>query len=208
MPPHSATARVLVAVDLSLETDGALRCAEELRASRPVAIDVYYLWSGDEARHTDAADRAIAAVAGFARTAGAWDRLDRINALERRGLLEVPGWLTRACHGGSSLTGIAAREGYDVVVVGLERPPLSSHRFDLHRRQARAVVPLIPMLLALVLALASVACADGTDDRPRSARSPYNESTRPVGNDDVHGGSDMPGKGRGGEHDRHSILHK
>ena len=135
MPPSNAAARIFVAVDLSSETDGALRCAEDLRASRPVVIDVYYLWAEDHAPVVDAADRAIAAVASFARTAGAWDRLDRLNALVRRGMLEVPGWLTRACCGGSSLAGIAAREGYDIVVMGLASAPKSSHRFELHRLQ-------------------------------------------------------------------------
>ena len=205
MPSSNATARVLVAVDLSAETDRALCCAEELRASRPAAIDVYYLWSGDDAQLADAGDRAIAAVATFARTAGAWDRLDRIDALERQGVLEVPGWLTRACLGGSPLAGIAAREGYDIVVIGLERPPQRSHRFDLHRLGSRAV---LHALLALALAATALGCADGTSSLPRSTRSPYNDSARAVGNDDVHGGSDMPGKGRAGEHDRHSMVHK
>jgi len=133
-PPGPA--RVLVAVDLSPETEEALRCAEQLLGSRPATIDVYYLWSDDEAPLEDVADRAIAAVASFSRTAGAWDRLDRLSALESRGVLEVTGWLTRACQGGGSLAGIAAQEGYDIVVVGLARPPLASHRFDLHRLPA------------------------------------------------------------------------
>ncbi|HEY3815587.1 MAG TPA: universal stress protein [Polyangiaceae bacterium] len=133
--PHAA-ARVLVAVDLSPETEGALRCAEELCGERPTAIDVYYLWSSDGSPQVGDADRAIAAVSSFSRTLGAWDRLDRLDALERRGVVEVKGWLTRACTGGSSLARIAAREGYDVVVVGLAQAPMQWHRFDLHRLPA------------------------------------------------------------------------
>jgi hypothetical protein len=136
MSPPSASARVLVAVDLSSETDDALRCAEELRATRPAAIDVFYLWSDGSATLADAADRARAAIVSFARTFGAWDRLDRLNRLERRGVIRVPGWLTRTCHGGSSLAEIAGREGYDLVVVGLAQPPHRLHRFDLHRNDA------------------------------------------------------------------------
>jgi hypothetical protein len=208
MPIPSAIARVLVAVDLSSETDEALRCAEELRTSRPVAIDVYYLWAGDEGPLPDDADRAISAVAGFGRTAGAWDRLDRIDALERQGVVEVPGWLTRAYRGGSSLAGLAAREGYDLVVVGLDSAPQPSHRFELHRPVSRGLIPRMMLGFALALALASVACTDESTARARSARSPFNDSARPVGNDDVHGGSDMPGKVRGSEHERHPMVHK
>jgi nucleotide-binding universal stress UspA family protein len=136
-PAPSTSARVLVAVDLSSETENALRCAEELRVTRPAAIDVFYLWSEGSTTLADAADRARAAIVSFARTCGAWDRLDRLDLLERRGVIRVPGWLTRTCHGGSSLTEIAGREGYDLVVVGLAQPPQRSHRFDLHRNEPR-----------------------------------------------------------------------
>jgi hypothetical protein len=132
----SPVARVLVAVDLSRETEVALGCAEELLATRPASIDVFYLWSDDPGPVDEAGDRAIAAVIAFARVAGAWDRLDRLSALEQRGILRVAGWLTRTVHGGSSLSGLAAREGYDVVVVGLEPRPQASHRFELHRLPA------------------------------------------------------------------------
>lgn len=138
MLPQTFVARVLVAIDLSPETDEALACAEELRASRPTAIDVYYLWPDDGGPYLDAADRTIAAAASFALKSGAWDRLDRLGALERRGVLAVQGWLTRACRGGRSLTALAAREGYHMVVVGLERPPQATHLFELHRLEVPA----------------------------------------------------------------------
>ena len=137
MRSHQDVARVLVAVDLSGETSRALRCAEGLRATRPAVIEVYYLWSDGAAPQGDAADDAYAAIASYARTAGAWDCMDHLNGLARRGVLAVSGWLTRACRGGSSLAGLAARQGYDIVVVGLAQPPQPSHRFDLHRLAER-----------------------------------------------------------------------
>lgn len=56
----------------------------------------------------------------------------------------------------------------------------------------------------------TLSCVDGasTGGGSRLTRSRLSDSAHPAGADDVHGGSDMPGKGRGGEHDRHSMVHK
>ena len=70
---------------------------------------------------------------------------------------------------------------------------------------------VLKALLTVMLASASLACVDETTVEPRSTRSPYNESSRSVGTDSPRGGSDMPGKGRGGEHhsmERHPTFRK
>jgi hypothetical protein len=132
MPSHPSAARALLAVDLSPQTDEALRWGEQLHASRNVVIDVFYVWSESPSPPVDEADRTRAAIARLARFDGAWDRLDRLNALERRGVVQVAGWLTRASDTGSSLLELGNREGYALVVVGLAKAPQPSHRFELH----------------------------------------------------------------------------
>jgi len=70
---------------------------------------------------------------------------------------------------------------------------------------------VLEAVLAVALASASVACVDETDPEARSARTHSNDSRvtgTSSGADSTRGGIDMPGKGRGGEHDRHSMIHK
>ncbi|HEY5243643.1 MAG TPA: hypothetical protein VIJ22_19315 [Polyangiaceae bacterium] len=74
-----------------------------------------------------------------------------------------------------------------------------------------ATATTVLMVLVVALASASVACVDETDPEARSARSHLNDSRvtgTSSGADSTRGGIDMPGKGRGGDHDRHSMTHK
>jgi hypothetical protein len=128
-PSAVAGARVLLVGDLSDATRTALDCAEELAADG-ASVEVYYRWSasGD----VTSADRVAAELGILSSEPGAIDLLDRMTALQRRGILTVRGCMTPEAHGGSSLSALATRAGYHMVLLGLRRTPEESHRFRLH----------------------------------------------------------------------------
>lgn len=64
------------------------------------------------------------------------------------------------------------------------------------------------LLLLGAGALAGTACAGDAADGARSARPPYQDSSRILGNGpgDTRGGGDMPERGRRGEHEHHAMT--
>ena len=65
------------------------------------------------------------------------------------------------------------------------------------------------LLTVLAFAGVQVGCTDATFARPRSSSLGSGAGILRDGADDVHGGSDMPGKTRGSrEHERHTMVHK
>jgi hypothetical protein len=122
------SARVALVADLSAATLPALHWAERL-AGEGAAIDVFFLWSapGD----VTSADRVAAELKLLSSEEGAIDVLDRIGDLHRRGVLTVRGCVTREGSGASSLSALATRAGYRLVLQGLRRAPDGAHRFRL-----------------------------------------------------------------------------
>jgi hypothetical protein len=64
------------------------------------------------------------------------------------------------------------------------------------------------LLIVVAVASVEVGCADTTGAPPRSTSYGPNAGMIRDSVGDTHGGGDMPGKGRGGEHDRHALVHK
>jgi hypothetical protein len=131
--PHPlpiAGATVLLVVDWSAETRMALQRAERL-AAHGASVEVFFLWSasGD----VTSADRVVAELTIVSSEAGGIELLEHVGELQRRGILTVGGCITREASGGASLSALAARGGYQAVVLGLRRTPDQSHRFRLHR---------------------------------------------------------------------------
>jgi hypothetical protein len=125
----AAGTRVLLVTDLSEAASTAVRWAERL-AGEGASVDVVFLWTASG--EVTSADRVAEELTRLSSEEGAIDLLHRIGALHRRGVLTVAGCVTREGGGAFSLSALAKRAGYDVVLLGLRFAPDESHRFRLH----------------------------------------------------------------------------
>jgi hypothetical protein len=81
----------------------------------------------------------------------------------------------------------------------VRRPRASVAR--LGRFAVSAAAAFVAVLALVVLAEGAAGCAATTSDDARNGRSAFPESRLQNGSgNDMRGGGDMPGKGRGGEH--------
>lgn len=125
----STPSRVLVAVDLSAASRGALEYARTLRARWAAVIDVFYVWTVQlDGPRPDAV--VVRELEAFSRST-AWDVFDFLCALERAGELNVRGYMTPDATG-QTLSAIGWSDGYDLVVVGSARAEIAEATFSLH----------------------------------------------------------------------------
>jgi nucleotide-binding universal stress UspA family protein len=132
-------AHLLVAVDLSTCSRAALDHAAEMRRQWAATVDVVYLWDVEDEEEASAEDPRLHELEVFCRGAPPWELLDELAAREHRGELRVRGYLTKS-PAGRPLVELAARAGYDLVIVGT-RAPLDDARLVLHGEPSSARWP-------------------------------------------------------------------